>query len=45
MQRPDTSLLALAALSSLALLGCANDPPTPTEVRSRISSDLGNVLR
>jgi hypothetical protein len=45
MKRPDTSLLALAALSSLALLGCANDPPQPTEVRSRISSDLGNVLR
>jgi hypothetical protein len=45
MHRPDTSLLALAALSSLALLGCADTPPTPTEVRSRISSDLGNVLR
>src|ERR1044071_4034286 len=45
MKRPDSSLLALAALSSLALLGCADDPPKPTEVRSRISSDLGNVLR
>src|SRR6185436_282504 len=25
--------------------GCNDDPPTPTEVRERISSDLGNVLR
>jgi hypothetical protein len=44
MQKLPSSLLALATLSSLALLGCTDDPPTPTEVRSRISSDLGNVL-
>jgi hypothetical protein len=45
MHRPSTSLLALSSLFSFALLGCNNDPPTPTEVRERISSDLGNVLR
>jgi hypothetical protein len=44
MHRPTTSLLAFAALSSLAV-GCNDDPPTPTEVRSQISGDLGNVLR
>ena len=44
MRRLHTSLLAFATLSSLAVLGCTDDPPTPTEVRSQISSDLGNVL-
>jgi hypothetical protein len=45
MHRPSPSLLALSLFSSFAVLGCNNDPPTPTEVRERISSDLGNVLR
>jgi hypothetical protein len=37
--------VALSALSSLLVVGCTDDPPpTPTEVRSQISSDLGNVL-
>ena len=45
MHRPSTSLLVLSLFSSLAVLGCNDDPPTPTEVRERISSDLGNVLR
>jgi hypothetical protein len=44
MHRLPASLLAFAAVSSLAALGCTDDPPTPTEVRSQISSDLGNVL-
>src|SRR5690349_16309117 len=44
MPRPPASLLAFAAVSSLAVLGCTDDPPTPTEVRGQISSDLGNVL-
>src|SRR5215813_3465570 len=44
MRRSITSLIALSALSSLLLLGCTDDPPTPTEVRSQISGDLGNVL-
>ncbi|TMQ07098.1 MAG: hypothetical protein E6J90_09485 [Deltaproteobacteria bacterium] len=44
MRRPITSLLAVAALSSFAGLGCTDDPPTPPELRSQISSDLGNVL-
>ena len=44
MHRLPTSLLAFAAVLSLAALGCTDDPPTPTEVRSQISSDLGNVL-
>lgn len=42
--RPTTSLLAALAFSSLAVTGCTDDPPTPTEVRSQISGDLGNVL-
>lgn len=45
MYQPPRSLLALCVLSSLAAFGCHEDPPTPTEVRSAISSDLGNVLR
>jgi hypothetical protein len=45
MHRLSTSLLALSLFSSLAVLGCNDDPPTPSEVRERISSDLGNVLR
>jgi hypothetical protein len=44
MHRLPTSLLAFAAVLPLAALGCTDDPPTPTEVRSQISSDLGNVL-
>jgi hypothetical protein len=44
MHRLPTSLLAFAAVLSLAALGCTDDPPTPIEVRSQISSDLGNVL-
>ncbi|HMG21535.1 MAG TPA: hypothetical protein VK607_09475, partial [Kofleriaceae bacterium] len=32
-------------ISSLALAGCGEDPPTPGELRTRIASDLGNVLR
>lgn len=43
--RSISPLLALSALSSFALPGCTDDPPTPTELRSTISSDLGNVLR
>lgn len=44
MHRLPASLLAFAAVSSLAALGCTDAPPTPTEVRGQISSDLGNVL-
>ena len=45
MHKPPLSLLALSLVSSLGALGCNDDPPPPTEVRSKISSDLGNVLR
>ena len=45
MHRISTSLCAFSLLSSLAVLGCTDDPPTPTELRGNISSDLGNVLR
>jgi hypothetical protein len=45
MHRLSSSVLALCSLSSLAVLGCGDDPPTPAEVRARISSDLGNTLR
>jgi hypothetical protein len=45
MTSPSTSLLALSLVSSLAALGCGDDPPTPTELRGKISSDLGSVLR
>jgi len=46
MQRPlslfTTSLLTVGSLS---LAACSDDPPpAPSEVRSRITSDLGNVL-
>ena len=45
MRRSIASPVALFTLSSLVLLGCTDDPPpTPTEVRSQISSDLTNVL-
>lgn len=42
MRKPSTSLLTLSLLS-LGLLACDN-APEPTEVRSRLASDLGNVL-
>jgi hypothetical protein len=45
MLKPSPSLLALSIVSSLAALGCTEDPPTPTELRGQISSDLGTVLR
>ncbi len=38
------SLLALSLLSA-GLLACDSDPPAPSEVRSRLSDDLGHVLR
>ncbi|HEU4729376.1 MAG TPA: hypothetical protein VFT22_15850 [Kofleriaceae bacterium] len=45
MHKPPFSLVSLALLSTLAATGCHDDPPTPTEVRGAITSDLGNVLR
>jgi hypothetical protein len=45
MHKPPFSLLALSLVSSLGATACNDAPPTPTEVRSKISSDLGNVLR
>jgi len=42
---PPRSLLTLSLMSSLVAMGCNEDPPTPTQVRGKISSDLGNVLR
>jgi hypothetical protein len=45
MNKPATWLLALSVLPSLAAIGCHEDPPTPTEVRGKISTDFGNVLR
>lgn len=45
MHRRSTSLLAFSLFSAFTALACNDDPPTPTEVRERISSDLGNVLR
>ncbi len=45
MRKP-TSLLPLSLLSIGAVLGaCSSDPPSPTSVRSHITTDLGNVLR
>ncbi len=45
MRKP-TSLFPLSVLSIGAVLGaCGGDPPSPTSVRSHITSDLGNVLR
>ena len=45
MAKSSRSLLTLCVVSSLAAVACHEDPPTPVEVRSAISSDLGNVLR
>jgi hypothetical protein len=45
MHKPPISLASLALLYSLTAVGCHDDPPTPTEVRGKIASDLGNVLR
>ena len=36
---------ALVLLASLTLGACNDDPPAPSEVRTRITDDLGNVLR
>jgi len=45
MQTPSpTSLLALSLLSA-GLFACDSDPPPPSEVRSRLSDDLGHILR
>jgi len=33
------------ALGFCHLAGCSDDPPAPADVRSRITDDLGNVLR
>lgn len=44
MRTPSLLLLALTLPSSL--LACSSsEPPTPAEVRARIASDLGHVLR
>ena len=46
MSKPPLSRLALCSVLPLSLLAC-NDPappPSPAEVRSAISTDLGNVL-
>jgi len=38
--------LGLLSLITLGLVACSgDDPPTPTEVRSRISTDVGYILR
>jgi hypothetical protein len=34
-----------ALILSLVLAACSSDPPAPSEVRARITDDLGNVLR
>ncbi len=36
---------SLLLVLPLSLLACGTDAPSPTEVRGRISDDLGNVLR
>ena len=43
MIKPSTSLLTLSLLS-LGLIGCG-DAPEPTEVRSRLSTELARILR
>ena len=42
MRKP-TSLLTLSLLT-LSIGACSSDPPSPSSVRSKISSDLGHVL-
>ena len=45
MRLPSTCLLALSLLST-SLIACGGeDPPSPSEVRSALTNDLGHVLR
>lgn len=44
MRKPSSSSLLTLSLLSLGLIGCGPDAPAPSEVRSRLASDLGNVL-
>ncbi len=41
---PGLFTLSLFALGSLGVTACGGDPPSPSQVRSRLSSDLGHVL-
>jgi hypothetical protein len=43
MLKPSTLALALAV--PFLLPACSDDPPAPSDVRARISGDLGHVLR
>ncbi|HSK03308.1 MAG TPA: hypothetical protein VK932_18780, partial [Kofleriaceae bacterium] len=43
MQRP--SLHVVSILAGLGLAACGDPPPSPDEVRARISTDLAGVLR
>ena len=42
--KSSTQLLTLSLLSSFGLVACGGDPPAASDVRSRISNDLGHVL-
>lgn len=45
MHTPSPKALLALSLLGAGLLGCDNDAPPPSEVRSRLSDDLGHVLR
>ena len=45
MHTPSPKALLALTLLGTGLLGCDNDAPPPSEVRSRLSDDLGHVLR
>ncbi|MGE0872913.1 MAG: hypothetical protein AB7P03_30440 [Kofleriaceae bacterium] len=44
MQKPSNTLFALAITSSLGIAACGDEPPAPSDVRARVSNDLGHVL-
>src|SRR5687768_16024609 len=45
MHTPSPRALLAVSLLSAGLFGCDDPPPPPSEVRSRLSDDLGHVLR
>ncbi len=45
MHTPSPRILLALSLISAGLFGCDEAPPPPSEVRSRLTEDLGHVLR
>lgn len=45
MHTPSPSSLLALSLLSAGLVACGGDPPPPSDVRARLTADLGHVLR